>query len=338
MTIKMLRALVLCSLSSAVCSFAAVDSGLLGLVPQNSEFVIGINVAASRNSDFGQYLTAKLSADAKGFEQLETVTGFDPRRDLESVIFAGVGGSTGRQNVHGVLLARGTFDQNKIRSAALAKGAVVQNVSGVDFYLPANTHGKNAFAFLDTNVFATGSLTELQQAVANRSNPAPLDPKLQELITQAGADNDIWFASTVPVSRFAAHLQTELGQSCGHRLSDDPSHILGQWWSEIWPGRPTHGRCRSAIRKRRFVPCRCDSVRYKHAPDAGPIEPAECIACLGSQPNAGISDRTGCTPIGLRAGNDGRAASGRPFPKAFDPLSESVLVSWVFFTFAEPPY
>ncbi len=211
MTIKMLRTLVLCSLSSAVCSFAAVDSGLLGLVPPDSQFVIGINVEASRNSDFGQYLSTRLNAGAKGFEQLNNLTGFDPRRDLQSVVFAGVTNPSGQQNLQGVLLARGTFDQNRITSAALAKGAVVQNFSGVDFYLHGNGNGRNGFAFLDTDVFATGSLAELQQAVANR--PARLDPKLQQLITQAAADNDMWFASTVPASQFAKHLQSELGQS-----------------------------------------------------------------------------------------------------------------------------
>jgi len=196
-------------------SFAAVDGGLLALVPPNSQVLVGVDAVASRKSDFGRYLTARVNADAKGLEQLDATTGFDPRRDLESVLFAGVTSSTGKQNLRGVLFARGTFDQSKITSAALAKGAVVQNFSGVDIYLPANGRARKGFAFLETDVFATGSLTELQQAVAKRSNPAPLDPKLQELITRAGADNDIWFASTVPASRFATHLQSELGQSAG---------------------------------------------------------------------------------------------------------------------------
>jgi hypothetical protein len=179
-------------------------------VPPDSQFVIGINVEQSRYSDFGRYLSTRLN-DVKGFAQLDALTGFDPRRDLQSVVFAGVTSPTGGQNVRGIVLARGTFDQNKITSAALAKGAVVQNFSGVDFYLHGNGNAKNGFAFLDADVFATGSLTELQQAVANR--PARLDAKLQQLITQAGADNDMWFASTVPGSQFATHLQSELGQS-----------------------------------------------------------------------------------------------------------------------------
>src|SRR5947209_2539637 len=94
MTIKILKTLVLCSLSSALSSFGAVDTGLLALVPQNSQFVIGINVVQSRNSQFGQYLSARVNAE-KGLAQLDAVTGFDPRRHLECIVLAGVTNPTG---------------------------------------------------------------------------------------------------------------------------------------------------------------------------------------------------------------------------------------------------
>jgi len=202
-------------LGSAVCSFGAVDNGLLALVPQNSQFVIGINVIAARDSEFGRYITARFNAHEKGLEQLDAATGFDPRRDLESVVFAGIPDSTGKPHMPGVLLARGTFNQSKIRTAALAKGAVVQNFSGVDFFLPGNGRGKKAFAFFDTNVFATGSISDLQQLAANRLAPVTLDPTLQNLITHAGTEGDIWFASTVPASQLSRHLQPVLPQSAG---------------------------------------------------------------------------------------------------------------------------
>jgi len=138
---------ILCSLSAAVCCFGAVDNGLLALVPENSQFVVGINVVASRNSDLGQYLSTRLNAEAKGLEQLTAETGFDPRRDLYSLVFAGAPGTTGNQHGSGLLLARGTFDQNKIRSAALAKGAVVQTFSGVDLYIQPDAHRKKSLRF-----------------------------------------------------------------------------------------------------------------------------------------------------------------------------------------------
>jgi hypothetical protein len=213
MTIRTLGPAILYLLSAAACSFAAVDKTLLALVPQHSQFVVGIDVVSSRSSDLGQFLSTRFDSQFKGLEQLTAETGFDPRRDLHSILFAGVSPAAGKRGVNGLVLARGTFDYNRIRSAALAKGAVVQTFSGIDLYLQAPGRGKNAFALLDTDVFATGSLTELQQAVANRSTPTRLDPQLQQLITKAGTDNDIWFASTAPASRFAMQFQPEVDQS-----------------------------------------------------------------------------------------------------------------------------
>ncbi|MFL6448582.1 MAG: hypothetical protein ACJ746_12950 [Bryobacteraceae bacterium] len=215
MMFRTLGSAILCSLSAAVCSFAAADNGLLSLVPDNSPFVVGIDILASRSSDLGRYLTNRFSGDAKGFEQLTAETGFDPRRDLASVVFAGTPAIAGSQYSSGLVLARGVFDQNKIRSAALAKGAVVQSVSGVDFYVQRGAQSKHAFAFLANDVFATGSLSELRHAVANRLTPATLDPQLNQLISRVASDNDVWFASTLPLSRFTSHLHPDLDQSVG---------------------------------------------------------------------------------------------------------------------------
>ncbi len=201
MTIRTVGAVVATFFSAAVCSFAAADSGLLALVPGDSQFVAGINVTSSRNSELGQYLSTRFNGRAGGLEQLTAETGFDPKRDLESIIYAGVSSVTGRHDASMVVLARGTFDQGKIRSAALAKGAVVQSFSGVDLYTQGAASQKNGFAFVENNVFATGSIAELQKVVANRSTPAPISPQLQQLISQAGTGNDVWFASAVPASR-----------------------------------------------------------------------------------------------------------------------------------------
>src|SRR4051812_24228839 len=213
MAIRTLGPAILCLLSAATSLFAEVDNGLLALVPQHSQFVAGINVVSSRSSDLGQFLSTRFDSQFKGLEQLTAETGFDARRDLQSVVFAGVSPAAGKRGITGLVLARGTFDHNRIRTAALAKGAVVQTVSGIDLYTQGAERGKKAFAFLDADVFATGSLTDLREAVANRLTPAPLEPQLQQMITKAGTDNDIWFASTAPASRFPMHFDPDLDQS-----------------------------------------------------------------------------------------------------------------------------
>jgi hypothetical protein len=210
MRLHTLAALVLGFAGSALCCFAEVDPGLLALVPPDSQLVIGANVVASRNSDLGQYLSSQFQSSDKGLERFIAETGFDPKRDLDSVVFAGRAGASGKQNTAGLLLVRGTFDQARIRNAALAKGVGIENFSGVEVFLPGNERGGNAFAFLRTDVFVTGSLADLQQVVARRSTVRALDPQLRQLIATAGSENDIWFASTAPVSRLASRLQPEL--------------------------------------------------------------------------------------------------------------------------------
>jgi len=47
----------------------------------------------------------------------------------------------------------------------------------------------------------------VQQVISNRTQASRIDTQLQQLITAASADNDIWFASRVPLSTFAQRLQ-----------------------------------------------------------------------------------------------------------------------------------
>lgn len=215
MTIRTLGLAILGCFSAAICSFGAVDKGLLALVPQNAQVVAGINVAASRDSDFGQYLSTRFNTDMRGLEEFTAETGFDPRRDLQSVLFASVSPVGDSQNLKAIVLARGTFDESKIRSVALAKGAVVQTFSGVDVYVQGSGHQQNAFTFLRKDVFATGSAAQLQQAIANRSVPATLNGQLRKLISQAGTNNDVWFATIAPASRFPMHFGPDTDQALG---------------------------------------------------------------------------------------------------------------------------
>ena len=181
--------------AGAVSSFASVDSGLIGLIPANSKLVAGIDVQKCRSSEFGQYLLAKSQADDPHFEQFMTETGFDPRRDLESLVMTTSNDMGGGQNSAFAILARGNFDEAKIRSMALAKGAVAQTYQGIT--LLVNTeHGHSvAFGFPDTGVAVMGDLASVHQVIQNLSSPAVLDVDLTNRINAAGSANDAWVVS-----------------------------------------------------------------------------------------------------------------------------------------------
>src|ERR1700761_1240408 len=106
---------------------AAVDQTMLGLVPAETVLLTGIDASTARNSDFGQYLLSRVNSEDQNFQAFTQATGFDPRRDLQSVMFAGFGPRQTHGHSKFAILARGFFDTDRITAAALAKGSVSQD-------------------------------------------------------------------------------------------------------------------------------------------------------------------------------------------------------------------
>src|SRR5882757_4494940 len=83
-----LLSLSLLAFSGCLCTWAGIDRGLLALVPSGVNTIGSIDVTKSRGSDFGQYLLSKQQmGDHGGLEKMIVETGFDPRRDLEHILF-----------------------------------------------------------------------------------------------------------------------------------------------------------------------------------------------------------------------------------------------------------
>lgn len=181
-------------MATAVSAVASVDTGLIALVPANSTLVAGIDVQKCRSSDFGQFLLSKSQADDEHFEEFMTQTGFDPRRDLDSVVMANSNDNGGKHSPF-VILARGNFDQAKISALAVSKGAVAQTYQGVSL-LVSNEHGNQvAFAFPDAGVAVMGDLNSIHQVIQNLTTPSTLDVDVMNRINTAGSANDAWFVS-----------------------------------------------------------------------------------------------------------------------------------------------
>jgi hypothetical protein len=196
--------------AGAVSAFASVDSGLIALIPANSKLIAGIDVDKCRTSEFGQYLLSKSQADDVHFEQFMTQTGFDPRRDLDSLIMASSSESSERNSPFAIL-ARGTFDQAKITSLAVSKGAVAQTYQGVNL-LVSKDHGQSvAFAFPDAGVAVMGDLDSIHQVIQNLTAPSTLDVDVTNRIDAAGSANDAWFVSAVGGAALGKHLSAEMG-------------------------------------------------------------------------------------------------------------------------------
>ena len=202
-------------LGACSASFAAVDSSLLAMAPASSQVVAAVNVDGSLSSAFGQFLLRQLSSHDDSFQQLVEQTGFDPRRDLQSILLTAAPSQNSKAHGRFAVLARGNFDQNRIKAAAQKQGSVVQHFQGIDLLVGSEGNEQTVFAFPDVDLAVMGDLLSVKQVIRNRANPANLDPALQDQISKIEA-NDAWFASILPPPSFTADVDPDLKKSMDH--------------------------------------------------------------------------------------------------------------------------
>jgi hypothetical protein len=215
----MTRALSVCLgiplllLGCATGAFASVDNALVALIPSNSKLVAGIDLVQCRSSQFGQFLLSKSQADDQHLNEFMTQTGFDPRRDLESVLVTST--ADGEKTSAFAILARGSFDRAKITALATSKGAVASTYQGVGL-LVSKDHGQQvAIAFPDTGLAVMGDLASVHQVIQNLSAPASLDVDLTNQIDAIGNLNDAWFVSTNGAGMLGKDFSATTGQNAG---------------------------------------------------------------------------------------------------------------------------
>lgn len=199
---------------SAAFAFAANDSAMLALVPANAQVIAGVNVQQAVNSPFGQFLLSRSGPDGNGFDKMFQSTGFDPRRDLQSFVFASTGPNSDAAQSNFVFIARGNFPAQRMRDQALAHGGTPQNFAGIDLYVSSDHGQKTAFGLLpDSGLAVFGDLASVQQVISNRATPSAIDPALQALIGKVSQANDAWFASLLSGSYLTQHLNGATGNS-----------------------------------------------------------------------------------------------------------------------------
>lgn len=191
--------------------FASMDSGLLSMVPSDARIVTSIDVMRARSSDFGQYLLNKTQNDNRDFGEFVEQTGFDPRRDLQSIVFETSGPTTDGAQSRFAILARGNFDADRIVQLAKEKGASVQSYQGVKLLVPHGNRDrqKTAVAFPDPGIAIMADLATIHRILANRALPSALDPTLQQKIDQVANGNDAWFVSLTGGNFLRHHVGAE---------------------------------------------------------------------------------------------------------------------------------
>jgi hypothetical protein len=195
-------------------AFASVDAGLLALLPPGAKIISGVDFERARNSQFGQFMTGKMKTGNQDFENFVTETGFDPRHDLQEVLFASTGPDANGDSSRFVILARGYFDQERITAAAKTKGMIPHTFQGVVLFVDNHPAKRSTgFAFLDGGIGVIGDVDTVKKIISNRGTEGVLDPALQAQVYKVGEDNDAWFVSSVAGDYLATHFNR--GQSSG---------------------------------------------------------------------------------------------------------------------------
>lgn len=220
---------MVCLLLALAVAAPAADSALLNLAIPDARVVAGINLANARNSPFGQYLLGRLSAnEPQDFRNFASTTGFDPRRDLNEILFTSPGGSGSTRKL---VLARGVFDQARLIALAKSSGADVSVYNDVEIIAvgvkAAAEHGQPpiALAFPQDSVAAVGDLESVRAVIDRRQGGPGLSAELTARVNALSSAQDAWFVSVVPVSEFAGRVPDS---SAGGALKGDALKSIQQ--------------------------------------------------------------------------------------------------------------
>ena len=177
-------------------ALSAADSRLLNLVMPDAKVLAGVNVDQAKTTPFGQFvLTTLLQQQDQKLQQLATLTGFDPRRDVHELLLAS-GGAPG--NKTGLALALGAFDPAKIAAAAQLAGAGAETYSGVSII--EDPQHQTGFAFLDSTLVVAGDLANVKAAIDRHAGGPTIPIALATQVNQLSSAQDAWAISTVPPS------------------------------------------------------------------------------------------------------------------------------------------
>jgi hypothetical protein len=236
----MMRRLVLLSLASALfttLAAAATDAKLVSLLDPQTRVIAGLNGTAVKASPFGQYL---LSQSAKAdLSHFIASTGFDPRTNLQQVLFGSAGDANNSQRI---LLVKGTFVPAQVLTYGIKKGATASSYRGINVAEFPASQGKNGkpqparwLAFLGSTRAAFGTPQLVQRAIDRYVDNTAADAGVASRIAAASGKYDAWYVSTVPGPEVALSLpqsSNELTGLAATALQSVQSEMVGVKFSQ----------------------------------------------------------------------------------------------------------
>ncbi len=180
-------------------ALSAADPQLLNLVMPDAKVLAGVNVEQAKGTQFGQYVLNQLQTEDAHMQQLVTLTGFDPRRDVRELLVASDGVPGGKT---GLALARGNFDVAKITAAATLQGAASEVYNSITI-LEDPKKQTMGIAFLDSTTVAAGDIASVKGAIDRLKIAQPLPAAVLVKVNQWSTSQDAWGITTVPPASLA---------------------------------------------------------------------------------------------------------------------------------------
>jgi hypothetical protein len=190
MKAQLLTVTLFTSFSGVLC---AADPMLLNLLAPDAKVVAGVNVEQAKGTQFGQYILNQVQTADAHLQELVTLTGFDPRRDVRELLVSSDGVPNSKK---GLVLAAGNFDVAKITAAAAAHNAATEAYGGNTILEdPKKEYG---LVFLSPTMVAAGDLASVRGAIDRQTAAQPLPAALLVKINQWSTSQDAWGISAVP--------------------------------------------------------------------------------------------------------------------------------------------
>lgn len=180
-------------------SLSAADPQLLNLVMPDAKVLAGVNVQQAKGTQFGQWVLNQMQTQDAQLQQLVTLTGFDPRRDVNELLVAS-DGTPGSKT--GLALAKGTFNVAMITAAATVAGVVTEAYGGFTI-LEDPKKQMAGMAFLDGTTVVAGDIASVKGAIDRLKTPQPLPAAVTVKVNQWSASEDAWGITTVPPASLA---------------------------------------------------------------------------------------------------------------------------------------
>ncbi len=180
---------------------AAVDGKLISLAPSSSTVLAGIDVQRAAASRSGNVMLQQ-TIDGQGLTKLVAAVGLNVRRDLTQMLLIGTGQQLNAESRY-TLLARGEYTPARLIAAAKSRGASIRRDGAVTVISVGAGKSPSAVAFVRPGVLVLGSPADVHAMLAPAAHPGDIEPALREQADRIGAQNDIWYATSLSGSFLA---------------------------------------------------------------------------------------------------------------------------------------